>query len=269
MSYKSEIFMKNALILALVSISLLGTTFGANKGPEIRIVDNKVSIQAEAVPLARLLRLLDQITGMTSKVPPELANRNVSVRFSDLTIEDAVHKIFEGLPLDYVLIQGHGIVVTGTSSPATATAGGPAPFNPPAPQETFAEDNPPFMPPQGMQQNPAMQNQPAVINTPFGPRPNPNAVQNGMPAQQQGILPNPNAFPSQPVNSGLAPMVAPGQPVNNPFNSSAPGFNSMPGANPNALPTAAPFGANPAFQTQPGQTPPGYQNPLPPVRPIP
>src|SRR5262245_12164288 len=114
MSLISEIYMKYALI-ALLSISLLGTTFGAAKGPEIRIVDNKVSIQAEAVPLSRLLRLLDQATGMTSKVPPELANRNVSVRFSDLKLDDAVHKIFEGLPLDYVLIEGHGIVVTGTS----------------------------------------------------------------------------------------------------------------------------------------------------------
>ena len=261
--------MKNALILALVSISLLGTTFGATKGPEIRIVDDKVTIQAEAVPLSRLLRLLDQVTGMTSKVPPELANRNVSVRFSGLKLEDAVHKIFEGLPLDYVLIQGHGIVVTGSSQPATATAGGAAPFTPPAPQEAFAEDNPPFMPAQGAQ-NPAMQNQPAMINTPFGPRPNPNAVQNGAPVQQQqGILPNQNAIPSQPVNSGLAPMVSPGQPVNNPFNGSAPGFNSAPAANPNALPMGSPFGANPVFPTQPGQTQPVYQNPTPQTRPIP
>jgi hypothetical protein len=267
MSLISEIFMKNALITALVSISLSGTVFGAAKGPEIRIVDDKVSIQAEAVPLSRLLQLLDQATGMTSKVPPELANRNVSVRFSDLKIDDAVHKIFEGLPLDYVLIQGHGIVVTGTSQPATATAGGPAPFTPPAPQESFPEDNPPFMPPQVMQPNGAMP-QPAMINTPFGPRQNPNAVPSGMPVQQQGVLPNPNAFPSQPVNSGLAPMVAPGQPVNNPFNSSAPGFNSTPGANTNTLPAASPFGANPVF---PGGTPPGYPSPspLPPVRPIP
>jgi hypothetical protein len=263
--------MKHALIAVLLSISLLGTTFGAAKGPDIRIVDNKVSIQAEAVPLSRLLRLLDQATGMTSKVPPELANRNVSVRFSDLKLDDAVHKIFEGLPLDYVLIEGHGIVVTGTSQPATATAGGPAPFTPPAPQETFSEDNPPFMPPQGVQPNP---NQPAMINTPFGPRQNPNAMQNGNAAQQQqGVLPNASGFPSQPVNSGLAPMVTPGQgqPANNPFNASAPGFNSAPLANPNTVPAANPFGANPVFQTTPGTTPPGYQNPtpLPPVRPIP
>jgi hypothetical protein len=260
--------MKNALITTLLSISLLGTVFGATKGPEIRSVDGKVSIQAEAVPLSRLLLLLDQATGMTSKVPPELANRNVSVRFSDLKIADAIRKIFEGLPLDYVLIQGHGIVVTGTSQPATATAGGPAPFTPPAPQDTFTEDNPPFMPPQVVQPNPAMQNQPAIINTPFGPRQNPNAIPNGMPVQQQGVLPNPNAFPPQPVNGGLAPMVAPGQPVNNPFNSSLPGFNSAPGANTNTLPTPNPFGANPVF---PGGTPQPYQSPtpLPPVRPIP
>src|SRR5262245_58713981 len=184
MSLISEIFMKTALITALLSISLSGIVFGASKGPDIRIVDDKVSIQAEAVQLSRLLKLLDQVTGMTSKVPPELANRNVSVRFSDLKIDAAVRKIFEGLPLDYVLIEGRGIVVTGTSMPATATAGGPAPFTPPAAPESFSEDNPPFMPPQA---NPAM-NQPAVINTPFGPRANPNAMQNGM--QQNGMQQN-------------------------------------------------------------------------------
>src|SRR5262245_33955157 len=118
MSLIPELFMKHALIIGLVSMCLLGATFGQNKGPEIRSVDNKVSIQAEAVKLSRLLRLLDSVTGVTPKVPTELANRNVSVRFSDLKIDAAVRKIFEGLPIDYVLIEGKGIVVTGTSMPA-------------------------------------------------------------------------------------------------------------------------------------------------------
>src|SRR5262250_2191587 len=113
--------MKKLLPIGLFSLLFTVNGIADGSGPDIRIVDNKVSIHAEAIPLSRLLRLLDQATGLTSKVPPELANRNISVRFSDLKIDDAIRKIFEGLPLDYVLIQGHGVVVTGTSQPANAT----------------------------------------------------------------------------------------------------------------------------------------------------
>src|SRR5215471_6002827 len=88
-------------LLAGISLALTLTVNGvsAGSGPDIRIIDNKVSIQAEAVPLSRLLRLLDQATGMASKVPPELANRNVSVRFANLQFDEAIQKIFEGQPL--------------------------------------------------------------------------------------------------------------------------------------------------------------------------
>src|SRR5436190_22402606 len=91
---------------------LAGSAAAAGKAPEIQIINGKVSIQAEAVPLGRLLRLFDAATGMTSKVPPELANRNVSMRFSGLPFDAAIRKMFEGQPLDYVLIKGKGIVVT-------------------------------------------------------------------------------------------------------------------------------------------------------------
>ena len=73
--------MKKVLVLGIIVIALSWNAFAASGGPDIRIIDNKVSIQAEAVPLGRLLRLLDRATGMTSKVPAELANRNISVRF--------------------------------------------------------------------------------------------------------------------------------------------------------------------------------------------
>src|SRR5437667_12561667 len=106
--------MKKVLVLGIIVIALSWNAFAASGGPDIRIIDNKVSIQAEAIPLGRLLRLLDQATGMTSKVPPELSNRNISVRVSNLTLDEAVHKIFEGQPLDYAVIQGKSIVVTGT-----------------------------------------------------------------------------------------------------------------------------------------------------------
>ena len=65
--------------------------------------------------MSRLIRLLDQATGMKSKVPPELANRNISVKFSDLNLTDGVRKIFQGQPFDYLVVEGQGIIVTGAS----------------------------------------------------------------------------------------------------------------------------------------------------------
>jgi hypothetical protein len=270
-SFVVEKYMNKTLIVAFVVAALALPGYSAGKGPDIRIIDDKVSMQADAVPLARLLRLLDQVTGMTSKVPAELENRNVSVRFTNLSFDEAVQKIFEGLPLDYAVIQGQGIVVTGTSQPATAANTGPAPFTPPAPQpqESFADDNPSFMPAQVpfQNQNP---NQPGMIQTPFGARPNPNLPQNQIQQQQQ--VAQPQQVPQQPVNTGLAPLGGPGQ-VNNPFNGNGI-FGTLPGTN-TAQPgmgiqQAPPFGANPAFPQQaPVITPtpapiyPPQQRPIP------
>jgi hypothetical protein len=65
-------------------------------------------------------------TGMKSKVPPELTNRNISVRFSGLSLTDGVRKIFQGQPLDYILIEGQGVVVTASSQTLTGTESAPA-----------------------------------------------------------------------------------------------------------------------------------------------
>src|SRR5215471_6017329 len=150
--------MKKLLAFLIVPLAFTVNGIAAESGPDIRIVDNKVSIQAEAIPLSRLLRLLDQVTGMTSKVPPELANRNVSVRFTNLTLEDAVHKIFEGQPFDYVMVGGKGIIVTGSSQALTARNGGPSSAPPP---ENIPEENPAFLPPQMQQQQPPI---PGIVN---------------------------------------------------------------------------------------------------------
>ena len=93
------------------------------------MVDDQVSIHAEAVPLGRLLGLLDRTAGTTSTVPPELANRNVSAQFAGLPLDQAVKKVFEGLPLDYVVLEGtqhrrHG----GVREPyGTGSSGGASP----------------------------------------------------------------------------------------------------------------------------------------------
>jgi hypothetical protein len=245
--------MSKLLAIGFIFLGLTLSGMAAGSGPDIRIVDNRVSIQAEAIPLGRFLHLWDQATGMTSKVPPELANRNVSVRFTDLNFDDAVRKIFEGQPVDYVVVGGRGIIVTGTSQILSARNNS-GPVNSPPPQEPVVEQNPfqqqfqqpgqPNFPGQagiaGVPGAPnggvaGAQQQPATIQTPFGSIPNPRANQ-----------------PQQ----GTSPMVMPGQVTSqNPFNSSLPGFNSS-----GQLPTLQ---SNPPFgTTTPANTSPFNNSPF-------
>ena len=60
--------MNRWLAVAILAGSLTTPVLAA-KGPEVDLVDNKLSINAEAVPLGRLFRLFDLATGMKSKVP--------------------------------------------------------------------------------------------------------------------------------------------------------------------------------------------------------
>lgn len=224
---------------------------------QVQSVDGKLSIQAESVPLGRLLRLMDQATGMTSKVPPEMATRNVSVRFSGLGFDDAVKKVFEGQPIDYMVIQGQGIVVVALSQPRRDQPSSPVPAAPsfqPVPETPFVEETQPFVPPQqpmpgipqpggvfpgqmppGAVVNPfnQQQPQPAVVQTPFGPIPNPRANQQGAPTP--GAIPGQqNPFGGQqPPFGSVAPLGI--QPQNqNPLfgNTSPPIMNTGPGTAP-------------------------------------
>src|SRR5437588_5002203 len=138
--------MKHRLAFLLIVFAITSTAFAAGKGPEINLVDNRLSINAEAISLGRLLRLLDLATGMQSKVPPELANRNISVRFSGLTLEDGVRKIFQGQPFDYVVMEHQGVIVTSASQAVAGTESTPV-FNP-TPQQPIAPQpiEQPFVP---------------------------------------------------------------------------------------------------------------------------
>ena len=263
-------------------IILVGTLaeggYAAGKGPEITLLDNKLSISADAISLGRLLRLLDQATGMQSKVPREFADRNISVRFSELSFDQAVRKIFQGQPFDYVVIGGQGIIITGSSQTLSATDSAAPPNAPPGQpvEQTFVQDDPPFipqpvqMPPQigvqpvpgfapipGAANNPfsqQQQQQPQVIQTPFGPIPNPRA--------NQGLQPSGNL----PVSGGNSPL-APGQ--QNQFGTPL-GFNS-PLSNPNSTGQNELFSSpSPSFQNQnpQGTTTPGlFQSQTPQRRP--
>ena len=262
-------------------IILVGTLaeggYAAGKGPEITLLDNKLSISADAISLGRLLRLLDQATGMQSKVPREFADRNISVRFSELSFDQAVRKIFQGQPFDYVVIGGQGIIITGSSQTLSATDSAAPPNAPPGQpvEQTFVQDDPPFIPqpvqmPQigvqpvpgfapipGAANNPfsqQQQQQPQVIQTPFGPIPNPRA--------NQGLQPSGNL----PVSGGNSPL-APGQ--QNQFGMPL-GTNS-PLTNPNSTGQNELFSSpSPSFQNQnpQGTTTPGlFQSQTPQRRP--
>jgi hypothetical protein len=202
--------MKHWLAVIILAGFLSTETFGAAKGPEVRAVDSKFSIDVESISLGRLLNLFDRATGLQSTVPAALANRNLSVKFADLDFEDAVRKIFEGQPFDYIVVQRQGIVVTALSQNGTPeTSPAPAAFNAPPQQieqPSFIDDNPPpqpFVPPQppvGAQVPPPTANpfnpqqQPAMIQTPFGPIPNPRAGQPVGGAQQATPFGTPAPF---------------------------------------------------------------------------
>jgi len=251
---------------------LLTTPAFAAKGPEVDMVDNKLSVNAETVQLGRLIRLVDLATGMKSKVPADLANRNISVQFSGLNLNDGLRKIFQGQPLDYVVIEGQGIIITAASQNITGTESVPVynsgpgqPFEQPQP---FVQD----LPNQAIQPQPIpagipgqvgipgqaaqqQQQQPPTIQTPFGPIANPRAQQpqNALttPGQNQNS-PFSNPFSSNPFGNNQAQPgtnqgVGAQQP--SPFGAASPfGTPSQPQQN---APNNGLFGNTPVFNSQP------------------
>jgi hypothetical protein len=176
---------------------------------------------------------------MTSKVPPELANRPISVKFSGLNVTDGVRKIFQGQPLDYVVVEGRSIVVTAASQNLSGGGEAPPPFNPQPNVQSF--DQPFFQeqqPTSYQQQIQQQQAQPAMVQTPFGPIANPRAQQ-----QQQQQNPAINSMQQQ---NTLFPQAGPANQQQQP----QVGFPPLPGQQGNT----APFGAPSVFGTQNPQT---------------
>ena len=68
--------MKHWISVLILLGTLAGGVSAAGQGPEITVMDNKYSVSADTISLGRLLRLFDQATGMRSKVPTELTDRN-------------------------------------------------------------------------------------------------------------------------------------------------------------------------------------------------
>jgi hypothetical protein len=110
---------------------LAGHAFAAGSEPQVVYFEQKVSVDAQSIPLSRLLQLWDEATGMHSSVPRELANQTVTVKFSELPLGEAVRRIFEKLPMDYIFTEAQGIIVTGRSqAPPPTPPPIPTPFGP-------------------------------------------------------------------------------------------------------------------------------------------
>jgi hypothetical protein len=150
----------------ILATLLAAHAFATESEPRVVYFQQKVSVDAKSIPLSRLLRLWDEATGMRSSVPRELASQTVTVKFSELPLDEAVRRIFEKLPLDYVFIEARGIIVTGRSqAPAAPAAAEVPPVNEGAPEAA----NPL---PQKKPNAPALKPPPPPILTPFGPIPN-------------------------------------------------------------------------------------------------
>jgi hypothetical protein len=261
-------------LLSGIFCGLLAAPAFAAKGPEIELVDNKLSIDAETVPLSRLLRLLDMATGLKSKVPPELANRNISVKFSGLDLTEGVRKIFQGQPVDYAFIEGQGVIVTAPSQNLTGTEtvppnnAGPSQPEQPLVQEFQQQQSLPpggFQP--GIQQQQLQQQQlqqqqqqqPATIQTPFGPLPNPRANQQQLPNTPISAPGQVNQANTLFPNSAPQNQAQPGGQTNTPFQNTFPQNQAQPAA-PNGQPVnstpSSPFGTQTPFGAQPQSNPP-------------
>jgi hypothetical protein len=147
--------------------------------------------------------MMDRAMGLQSKVAPELTNRNISVRFKDLPLKDAVIKIFEGQPLNYIVIEGKGIQVLSvaqggaTPTPTTGSFSDPLPITQ-SPINNVQPTNPVQINP--VQVNPA--NQPVVVTAPFpGTGTTPNANPAAIPAT------SPTATPGAPVPGQMPPPI--------------------------------------------------------------
>ena len=154
---------------------------------------------ALGVPLGRIVTLVDRAMGFQSKVAPEVANRNISVRIKDLPVKDAFVKILEGQPVNYILIEGKGISVTGLAQGAPTT--GSSFSEPPPVSQNPLPSASPIQPGNPAQVNP---NQPVIVNAPF---PGTGAPANTNPATANPTaVANPNALP---VNSAVPGQMPP------------------------------------------------------------
>jgi len=171
--------MKRILAGLSLLMVLAASGFAAGKDPEFKMVDGKLSIQADAITLKQFLQYWDAATGMTSKVNPQLANEKISVRLEGLEVNAAIRKSFQGQPWNWAVVDGKGINVIDRASAVTPTSGGPST----APIQTFIDTRNDPQPPQP---------QNVAFPQAGGPVPAPaNAAPAGQPAGAASLPPSP------------------------------------------------------------------------------
>ncbi|HLQ78932.1 MAG TPA: hypothetical protein VK210_16355 [Terriglobia bacterium] len=188
-------------LLALLSVNGIAS----EKGPEIQVIDGKVSIHAESVTLSRFLHLLDAATGMTSKVSPEFANQKISVRLDGLDLNTAIRKSFQGQPWNYAIVPGKGITIIDRAQAVNASSGGSMS----SPIQMYTSESRSDVPPS-----------PLTNTTPFPQSAPPPAPVNagGAPAGATGLPAAAGATPTpaplfQPIGGSLAAPLPSAQPA--------------------------------------------------------
>jgi hypothetical protein len=203
--------MKRILAGSSLLVLIAANAFAAGKDPEFKVVDGKVSIQAEAITLKQFLQYWDAATGMTSKVNPQLANEPISVRLDGLDLNSAIRKSFQGKLWNWAIVDGKGVNVIDRATPVTATSGGSS-----APIQSFSDTRNEPPPPQPQLTAPFAQSSPAPAPTPASATPATAAPANqpagavNLPPAQGGPAPPTQIF--QPLGTplgGALPTVQP------------------------------------------------------------
>ena len=196
--------MKRILAGSSFLVFLAANVFAAGKDPEFKVVDGKISIQAEAITLKQFLQYWDAATGMTSKVNPQLANEKISVRLEGLDMNSAIRKSFQGQPWNWAVVNGKGINVIDRATAVTSTSGGSS-----SPIQSFSDTRNDPPPPQPQLSAPFAQS---------GPVPAPI---NATPASQPSSQP-PGAVNLPPAQGGPAPPTQIFQPLGTPLGGALP-----------------------------------------------
>ena len=201
--------MKRILVHAGLLMLLAANAFAAGKDPEFKMVDGKVSIQAEAITLKQFLQYWDAATGMTSKVNPQLANEKISVRLDSLEVNAAIRKSFQGQPWNWAVVNGKGINVIDRATAVSSATGGVSTSSIPSYIDTRNDP----LPPQPQNNAPFAQAGGPVPAPVSGTPANQPVGATNLPPAQGGPAPPTQIF--QPLGQSLGaplPTVQPGQP---------------------------------------------------------
>jgi hypothetical protein len=199
--------MKRILAGSSFLVLLATNVFAAGKDPEFKVVDGKFSIQAEAITLKQFLQYWDAATGMTSKVKPELANEQISVRLEGLDLNSAIRKSFQGKLWNWVIVDGKGVNIIDRATPVSATSGGSS-----SPIQSFTDTRNDPPPPQPQLAAPFAQSGPVPAPANATPASQPAAGAANLPPAQGGPTPPPQTF--QPIGTplgGALQTIQPGQ----------------------------------------------------------